>query len=420
MSQPLPADDLPAVRPYRAVPPGLPTQTGPAGIRYDFNDGARILLPPGDWHVELSDADTGNLLFTTDTREGWVLSGKKFLVRFVLRVWVKGEPSPCLEHEMSLENRPVRVHFPVGTLGDILAWFPYLERFRQRYRGSVTYTMAEEIATLFSDTYPALVHVQPDAPDDTLYASYWLGLFFDDEGHSRQPVDFRMAGLNRTAGNILGVDNSEARPNLKLDAPRTIAEPYVCIAVQASTQCKKWNNPAGWNDVVRHLKEKGYRVLCIDKDAVHGQTPAWTHLPREAEDFTGERPLAERAALLQHASAFVGVSSGLAWLAWACRIPTVLISGFTLPQNEFHTPYRVFNVHTCNGCWNDVRVRFDHHDFFWCPHHKGTPRQYECSALITSLQVIKQLDLALEESRWRQDAAHALPASLRLACETQP
>jgi len=157
----------------------------------------------------------------------------------------------------------------------------------------------------------------------------------------------------------------------------------------------KWNNPSGWNEVVRHVKQLGYRVLCIDKDALHGQVPAWTYCPPDAEDFTGERPLQERVDLLQHAAAFIGVSSGLGWLAWACRIPVVMISGFTLPQNEFHTPHRVFNVHTCNGCWNDVRLRFDHHDFFWCPHHKGTPRQYECSALITAQLVISRVNSAL-------------------------
>jgi autotransporter strand-loop-strand O-heptosyltransferase len=44
----------------------------------------------------------------------------------------------------------------------------------------------------------------------------------------------------------------------------------------------------------------------------------------------------------------------------------------------------VINYHTCNGCWNDVRHRFDHKDFLWCPRHKDTPRQFECTRLITS------------------------------------
>ena len=61
-----------------------------------------------------------------------------------------------------------------------------------------------------------------------------------------------------------------------------------------------------------------------------------------------------------------------------------MISGFTHPTNEFETPYRVINYHACNSCWNDVRVRFDHKDFLWCPRHAGTPRQFECTRLITA------------------------------------
>ena len=69
----------------------------------------------------------------------------------------------------------------------------------------------------------------------------------------------------------------------------------------------------------------------------------------------------------------------------------VLISGFTHPTNEFATPYRVINWHTCNSCWNDVRHRFDHNDYLWCPRHAGTPRQFECTRLITAAQVIGTL-----------------------------
>ncbi len=76
--------------------------------------------------------------------------------------------------------------------------------------------------------------------------------------------------------------------------------------------------------------------------------------------------------------------SGLSWLAWAAGCPVVLISGFTHPTNEFATPYRVINWHACNSCWNDPRHRFDHKDFLWCPRHAGTPRQFECTRLITA------------------------------------
>jgi len=113
----------------------------------------------------------------------------------------------------------------------------------------------------------------------------------------------------------------------------------------------------------------------------------WTQIPNGVEDETGEKPLVDRARLLRHASLFVGLSSGLAWLAWSAGCPVVLISGFTHPTNEFATPYRVINWHACNSCWNDPRHRFDHRDFLWCPRHQGTPRHFECTRLITAAQV---------------------------------
>src|SRR5262249_46719722 len=72
------------------------------------------------------------------------------------------------------------------------------------------------------------------------------------------------------------------------------------------------------------------------------------------------------------------------WLAWAVDIPVVLISGFTHPINEFATPYRVINYNVCNSCWNDMRERFNNHDFLWCPRHAGTQRQFECTRFITA------------------------------------
>jgi autotransporter strand-loop-strand O-heptosyltransferase len=182
----------------------------------------------------------------------------------------------------------------------------------------------------------------------------------------------------------LGVDPTEIRPRLVLDDDsRPIAEPYVCIAAQSTTQSKYWNNPGGWREIVGFLKQAGYRVICIDQKATHGTGLIWNHIPYGAEDETGDRSLSERARWLKHADFFVGLSSGLSWLAWAVETPVVMISGFTHPTNEFETPYRVINYHACNSCWNDVRHRFDHKDFMYCPRHKDTPRQFECTRLIT-------------------------------------
>ena len=384
-------------------PPATLTQTAPRGIRFDFNHGARVVLPTrseGKWRVRLRDLDTSNILFQSDNQGASIRSSKLFYVRFGVDIWEldeDGAATAVFTHEYDVRGRDVLIHFPVGTLGDTMGWFPYAARFAAVTGARVTCALSGLIIPLFKDAYPHIrlvthEEVVEQKLADQAYATYCLGLFFDDVACEWQPTDFRHVGLHRTAGYILGVDPTEDAPKITLpDETRPIPEPYVCIAVQASTQSKLWNNPHGWREVIAFLKAQGFRVICIDQKPVTGSGIVWNHIPHGAEDETGDRPLAERARWLRHAAAFVGLSSGLSWLAWAAGCPTVMISGFTHPNNEFDTPYRVINWHTCNSCWNDVRHRFDHKDYLYCPRHKGTDRQFECTRLITGTQVINTL-----------------------------
>jgi autotransporter strand-loop-strand O-heptosyltransferase len=380
--------EKPEKRAYPA-PAATPTQAAPRGIRFDFNDGCRVMLPEGAWHVRLRDLDTGNILYETDIGAGRINSSKRYYLRCRVEVWAKDESKaePLLfKHDYSARDREILVQFPVGTLGDTLGWFPYAVKFQEQHRCRLSCAMAAPIIPLFRERYPHIEFLTHEEVDpERYYGTYSLGLFFDDDKCVHQPTDFRLVGLHRTAGYILGVDPTETPPEIALDdATRPVAEPYVCIAAQSSSQAKYWNNPTGWREVVEFLKASGYRVICIDQRPVHGTGLVWNHIPYGAEDQTGDRPLLERARWLKHADFFVGLSSGLSWLAWAVGTPVVLVSGFTHPLNEFATPYRVINYHACNSCWNDVRVRFDHKDFLWCPRHAGTDQQFECTRLITA------------------------------------
>ena len=389
--------------PAYVAPAEKPVLDGGNGIFYDFNCGARILLPQrqeGKWRVTLRDLDTANILFHNENTGAFISSAKRYYVRFgveVVDINAAGEETLVFQHEYDARDQEVIIQLPVGTLGDTLAWFPYVARFAEERGARVTCLLSGLILPLLKDAYPTLRLMTPeDARKEGVcskaYATYCIGLFFDDAECVQQPTDFRFVGLHRTAAYILGVSPEEEAPCLALpDESRPIPEPYVCIAVQASTQCKYWNNPTGWHEVISFLKGKGYRVICIDQKPVHGAGIVWNHIPHGVEDQTGNRPLAERARWLRHAAAFIGTSSGLAWLAWAAGTKVVLVSGFTHPTNEFSTPYRVINWHTCNSCWNDVQVRFDHHNFLWCPRHENTPRQFECSRLITGAQVINEV-----------------------------
>ncbi len=371
----------------------MPTQQGPKGIRFDFNDGCRVVLPEAEhpWRVRLSDLDTGNILFETELKAGRINSTKRYYVRFRLDVWQQGES--VFTHEYSAAGRDVLVRFPVDSLGDPIGWFPYAVRFKKQHGCRLTCTMSSKLIALLRDSYPDINFLtEPEVEPERFYATYTIAVYYQGglmyDHKDCVPSDFRRVGLHRAAAYILRVDPVEEPPHI-VPAPggRPIPDPYVCIAVQSTLQSKYWNNPTGWAEIVRFLKDAGYRVVCIDQKPINGKGLVWNHIPQGVEDQTGDKPLVERARWLQHAEFFIGLSSGLSWLAWAMRIPVVMISGVTHPLNEFATPYRVINYHACNSCWNDPLAPFDRGDFLSCPRHKGTPRQFECSRLITAEQV---------------------------------
>ena len=376
---------------YANFNPGpIRRETPVAGVKLDFNYGVRLAVPQGNYHVRFIDKDTSTILYDADASGVMVTSTKKYYVNFRVELYQDGRL--IYAHDLELAGKKVLIKFPVGTLGDIMAWFPYAREFQKKHGCQVYCSLSEEIAGLLKPAYPELKFLPPDRAPEDCYASYYMGIFFPADDRMHQPVDHRIVGLQKTIPYLLGLDVVERRPILTPAKERPIAEPYVCIAAQATSQAKYWNNPRGWIETVAYLKSKGYRVLCIDKEKCHGAGRHWNTIPYGAEDFTGARPLQERVDVLAHADFFVGLSSGLAWLAWGAGTPVVLISGFTLPHNEFYTPYRVINFHVCNGCWTDSSEEFVHADFAWCPRHENTEREFECTRFISAGQVCQHID----------------------------
>lgn len=372
-------------------------ETGIDGLKMDFNYGVRIQVPKGNYHVRFTDLDTSTILYDADASGVLVTSTKKYYINFLVEVWQDGKL--VYTHKLDLAGKNVHIRYPVGTLGDIMAWFPYAEEFRKKHKCEIYCSMAEELAGLFKPAYPKLHFIKPDTMPPDCYATYYMGIFFPADDRFHQPVDHRIIGLQKNIPYILGLDVVEQRPILTAFGERQIKEPYVCIAAQATSQAKYWNNPRGWIETVDYLKQLGYRVLCIDKEKCHGYGRRWNTIPYGAEDFTGDIPLQERVNVLKYADFFVGLSSGLSWLAWGTGVPVVMISGFSLPHYEFFTPYRVINFHVCNGCFSDSSEEFVHADFAWCPRHENTEREFECTRYISSGQVCQTIDRLMRDHK---------------------
>lgn len=362
-------------------------------IHVDYNNGATVYLPGGEYHVIIKDRNSNRIIFDDDTRAAEISSYEKYYVNFRVEVYKDGEL--VFSDNMDLKNKNVLITFPPDTLGDAIAWIASAAEFKKRHRCKVYCSMSESVAELLKNSYQGINFISPKDKLPGIYATYHLGFWRPPTPNSYQPADWRTVGLQEFANRILGLPDDEIRAKIKTSKKRTIKEQYVCIATQSTAQCKYWNNKTGWAELVEYLKQQGYRVLCIDKNKRFGSGTRWNNMPDNAEDFTGEQTLQERADLIAHAEFFIGLGSGLSWLAWAVGVPVVLISGFSEPFAEFETPYRVINRKVCHGCWNDTDFIFEAKRWDWCPKYKG----FECTKEITGQDVISVVKCLIENAK---------------------
>jgi len=273
-----------------------------------------------------------------------------------------------------------------GSLGDSIAWIPIVNEFAIQKRSKVNlYTPNKE---LFINEYPMInFYDYCEKPSDDKKGVYKIGCFNEN--------DWKPYSLQEIASNVLGIKYEEKKCKLNFDKTKksNFNKKYVCIATQSTAQCKYWNNKEGWAKVVSYLNSLGYDVVCIDKHYGYGAKGIINIIPENVINKTGDLPLEDRINDLYHCEFFIGLGSGLSWLAWACEKSVIMISGFSNPKSEFYTPYRVHNKNVCNSCWSDVNCTFDRSNWLWCPRDKD----FECSREITFDMVKEKIDLCIQD-----------------------
>jgi autotransporter strand-loop-strand O-heptosyltransferase len=74
-----------------------------------------------------------------------------------------------------------------------------------------------------------------------------------------------------------------------------------------------------------------------------------------------------------------------------------MISNFSEDWHEFDLSSenykRITNKSVCHGCWNNINkdFSFDAGDWYWCPKHRDTARQFECHTSITPQMVFEEI-----------------------------
>jgi autotransporter strand-loop-strand O-heptosyltransferase len=290
--------------------------------------------------------------------------------------------------KLNLENKRVYISFESKSLGDNLAWIPYVDVFRKKHKCNVI--CSSFFNSTFYKQYPEIQFIEPGNVVNNISALYRLGLFkknneIDYEYHPSDPLKIP---LQRIASDILGLEYQEIKPLIPFQKPKK--RKMVSIAIHSTAQAKYWNNPTGWQEVVDFLLSIGYEVRLLSKEE-NGYMGNFEPKGVVKQQLT----IPGTIKVLEESELFIGISSGLSWLAWACNTPVILISGFSDVYTEFTTDtIRIINKNVCNSCFNSEN--FDPGDWNWCPLHKNTSRQFECSKEITGNQVIQEIKTILK------------------------
>jgi autotransporter strand-loop-strand O-heptosyltransferase len=332
--------------------------------------------------VRFTDIDTNIILFETLLNDNaWAKTNREYYTKYRIEAFDEETNELIFKHEYNAERKKVLISFESSALGDTLAWFPYILEFKKKHNCILIVSTFHN--DLFKKLYSEIEFVEPGSMVYDLYAMYKIGIF-EMENKNIHKIDPRTIPLQKVAADILGIEYKEIKPNIHVNnIEKPIQDKYVCIGTESTAQAKFWNNPNGWQSVIDYLNLKGYKVVSLANNPKNDL--------KNIIDINNQ-PLNKIIQWINGAEFFIGLGSGLSWLAWTLNKKVILISGFSHEFSEFYTPHRIKTPSGfCTGCFNDKRYLFTK-EWDWCPVNKNTTKMYECSKQISAQSVIDEIN----------------------------
>lgn len=334
-----------------------------------------------EYFVEFIDSKTNDVIHSSHIKNNmWTSCGRKYYTEWVIKVNGK------VVDEFNPKGKTILIGLDSKSLGDTLAWSPYVVDFKKKHNCNVIFSTFHNDWFEGLEEYKDIKFVHPGFKSDC-YASYSIGWFRDDDGgwgkYDMYPNQVNLIPLQQTATDILGLDYVERNYGVNFNiGDRPIENKYVVFGPQATSGCKEWVYD-NWVKLSELLKEKGYEVVTLTKKPYN---------IKGVKNVFSE-PMDVVATYLHHSEFMIGLGSGLSWLNWSLDKFTYMINGFSEENHEFTNNIKKINNNLCIRCWNDPVHVFDAGDWDWCPVYKGTSKQHVCQRSITPQQVFNQLEL---------------------------
>ena len=345
-----------------------------------------------EYDVSFLNKNTNQVLYQhTIGNNCWCASTIEYYVPWEIVVTDKNTGRVAYHYDMDLSKEAVYIHFDSGALGDNLAWIGSVNQFQLKHKCKVyCFTFFNH---LFRERYPNIEFMDDHtsfSTSDKFKYSYWIGWLTSN--YDKCPVDTQNVPLQKVCSSILGLDYIEERAKIAVnEIEAELKAPYVCIGMQSTAQAKYWNYGGGWDEIVKYLKKLNYDVVCIDKHQIFGSGKYMNSAP-EGVIHRHDRTLDQTIATVNGCEFFIGLGSGLSWLAWSLEKPVVLISGFSNPDSEFQIDCeRIHNSDVCNSCYN--RHTFDPNKWDWCPDNND----FICTKSITPEMVKNSINNIIKD-----------------------
>ena len=281
------------------------------------------------------------------------------------------------------------VKLTTHALGDTIAFMPVVEKFAKSFIYPLHVGINKHLIPLFEGLYGNIILVDNtewEETENTLFIHYKFDKPIQD-GYAEQfgMVDFKYI---RPRINGAGKD-------------RPIKNKYVTFSIHSTAQCKYWNHSDGrqkqltsdnWNNLAGMFRKMNITPVCVDKWYSFGVHPHFNNAPKKSLNVI-DRSFMDAINYIEHSEFYIGLSSGMSWVAHALGKPVCMIANFLNEHNEFelgiHDYLRITDKSVCNDCW--YTNAFNSGDWYWCPKHQNTEREFECHKIITPTRVINEL-----------------------------
>lgn len=321
--------------------------------------------------------DENNICHYEDTIKSnhWIKLNRKWYTKWRTEVWK--ENKLIYNNVLDYKEKRVFIIFESSSLGDTIAWIPYVEEFRKKHECHVIVCTFKNF--LFKNSYSDLEFVEPGTTVENLYGLYRIGWFYDKD---KEPELCNTIPLQKTASNILGLEYKEIVPKIDFKPkPRKYKNKYVSIVTNSTMACKFFPKET-WQEIIDYLVNTGYHVINISKERNE-----FKNCYQPIDDS-----LSNTMNIIYYSEFVITISSGLGWLAWAMNKQTVLLSNFTKNWHEWSTNcIRITNKKVCHGCWNESDTIFSKSDWDWCRYHRDDGRRFECHTSISGKTIINKL-----------------------------